>query len=111
MRLFLSALALAAVVATPAFAQARIVITIGGSEKVVYLPAKLAERLGYFHAQGDEVELRSETAGVEARDALLSGAVQGVAGFSDHTIPLQAQGTPVQPVVPFNLAPGDAVAD
>ncbi|TMH72559.1 MAG: ABC transporter substrate-binding protein, partial [Betaproteobacteria bacterium] len=65
MRSFLSAVALAAaVVATPAFAQARLVVTIGGSDKIVYLPAKLAERLGYFQAQGVEVELRSEAAGV-----------------------------------------------
>ena len=60
MRSLLSAVALAVVVATPAFAQARIVVTIGGSDKVVYLPAKLAERLGYFQAQGVDVELRSE---------------------------------------------------
>src|SRR5438128_4829569 len=109
MRLFLSALALAAVVATPALAQARIVITIGGSDKVVYLPAKLAERLGYFQAQGVEVELRSETAGVEARDALLSGAVQGVVGFYDHTIALQAKGKLVQSVVEFTVVPGEAL--
>ena len=109
MRQFLSALALAAVVATPAFAQARIVITIGGSDKVVYLPAKLAERLGYFQAQGVEVELRSEAAGVEARDALLSGAVQGVVGFYDHSIALQAKGKLVQSVVQFTVAPGEAL--
>jgi NitT/TauT family transport system substrate-binding protein len=106
---FLSAVALAVAVATPAFAQGRIVVTIGGSDKVVYLPAKLAERLGYFQAQGVEVELRSEAAGVEARDALLSGAVQGVVGFYDHTIALQAKGKLVQSVVQFTVAPGEAL--
>ncbi|HYR33618.1 MAG TPA: ABC transporter substrate-binding protein [Burkholderiales bacterium] len=109
MRSLLSAAALAAVIATPAFAQARIVITIGGSDKIVYLPAKLAERLGYFQAQGVDVELRSEAAGVEARDALLSGAVQGVVGFYDHTIALQAKGKLVQSVVQFTVAPGEAL--
>jgi sulfonate transport system substrate-binding protein len=108
-RTFLSALLLAAAFAAPAFAQARIVITIGGSDKIVYLPAKLAERLGYFQAQGVEVEVRSETAGVEARDALLSGAVQGVVGFYDHTIALQAKGKLVQSVVQFTAAPGEAL--
>src|SRR5947209_16675192 len=101
MRSLLSAVALAVVVATPAFAQGKIVITIGGSDKIVYLPAKLAERLGYFRAQNLEVELRSEPAGVEARDALLSGAVQAVVGFYDHTIALQAKGKLVQSVVQF----------
>src|SRR6267378_3828135 len=70
---------------------------------------KLAERLGYFQAQGVDVELRSEAAGVEARDALLSGAVQGVVGFYDHTIALQAKGKLVQSVVQFTVAPGEAL--
>ena len=109
MRTFLGGVVLAAVMATPAFAQGRIVITIGGSDKIVYLPAKLAERLGYFQAQGVEVELRSETAGVEARDALLSGAVQGVVGFYDHTIALQAKGKLVQSVVQFTVSTGEAL--
>src|SRR3989442_15742826 len=98
MRSLLSAVALAVVVATPAFAQERIVVTIGGSDKVVYLPAKLAERLGYFQAQGVEVELRSEAAGVEARHALLSGGVEGGVGFYDHTIALHAKGKLLQSV-------------
>ena len=109
MKTFLGAVALALVVTLPAFAQGRIVITIGGSDKIVYLPAKLAERLGYFQAQGVDVELRSEAAGVEARDALLSGAVQGVVGFYDHSIALQAKGKLVQSVVQFTVAPGEAL--
>src|SRR5258707_3040813 len=109
MRTFVSAVALAVVVATPAFAQGRMVVTIGGRDRGVDLPAKLAERLGYFQPQGVEVELRSEAAGVEARDALLSGAVQGVVGFYDHTIALQAKGKLVQSVVQFTVAPGEAL--
>jgi len=109
MRTFLSAVALAVFFATPAPALGRVVITIGGSDKIVYLPAKLAERLGYFQAQGVDVELRSETAGVEARDALLSGAVQGVVGFYDHTIALQAKGKLVRSVVQFTVSTGEAL--
>src|SRR5258706_609936 len=48
----LGVLVVAVVFATNALAQAKTVITIGGSDKIVYLPAKLAERLGYFQAQG-----------------------------------------------------------
>src|SRR3989442_15151370 len=70
----------------------KITLMVGGIEKIIYLPAKLAEQLGYFAAQGLDVELRSETAGVEAKDALLSGTGQGVVGFYDHTIALQAKG-------------------
>src|SRR5256885_17089496 len=69
----------------------KITLMVGGIEKIIYLPAKLAEQLGYFAAQGLEVELRSETAGVEAKGALLSRAGQGVVGFYDHTIAPQAK--------------------
>src|SRR5882762_4212425 len=86
----------------------KITLMVGGIEKIIYLPAKLAEQLGYFSAQGLEVELRSETAGVEAKDALLSGAVQGVVGFYDHTIALQAKGKAVESVVQFTLSTGEA---
>ena len=79
MKFLLCAAALAAYSGAPAVAAGKITIAIAGSDKIVYMPAKLAERLGYFQAQGLEVELRGEIAGIEARDGLLSGAVQGVA--------------------------------
>jgi NitT/TauT family transport system substrate-binding protein len=87
----------------------RVVLTIGGSDKVVYLPAKLAEQLGLFRAAGIDVELRSESSGVEARDALLSGGVDGVVGFYDHTVALQAKGKLVQSVVQFTVSTGEAL--
>jgi NitT/TauT family transport system substrate-binding protein len=89
-------------------AEGTITLMIGGADKIVYLPAKLAEQLGYFNAEGIDVELRSETAGIEGKDALLSGAVQGVVGFYDHTIALQAKGKLVQSVVQFTASTGEA---
>lgn len=83
-------------------------IVVGGIEKQIYLPAALAERLGYFKEQGLDVQLLSDTSGVNAEDALLSGGVQGVVGFYDHTIDLQAKGKFVQSVVQFSQAPGEA---
>src|SRR5205814_8077985 len=67
-------------------------IMVAGIDKQIYLPATLAERLGYFTAQGLTVELLSEASGVHAEDQLLTGAVQAVVGFYDHTISLQAKG-------------------
>jgi len=99
------ALSLAAGVA-PASAD-KISLMVGGIEKQIYLPAKLAEQLGYFKEQGLDVELLSEPAGVEAENELLAGAVQGVVGFYDHTIDLQAKGKFVESVVQFSQAPGE----
>src|SRR5690242_14130770 len=85
----------------------KISIMVGGLEKIIYLPAKLAEQLGYFKAEGLDVELLSEPAGVNAEDEMLAGAVQGVVGFYDHSIDLQAKGKLVESVVQFSQAPGE----
>src|SRR5471032_2519445 len=84
-------------------------LMVGGIEKQIYLPAALADRLGYFKEQGLDVRVLSDTSGVNAEDELLTGSVQGVVGFYDHTIALQAKGKFVQAVVQFSQAPGEAV--
>lgn len=93
--------------AFPASATDRIVLIVGGIEKQIYLPARLADQLGYFKEQGLEVELMSEPSGINAEDMMLSGAAQGVIGAYDHTINLQAKGKAVQSVVQFSIAPGE----
>ena len=94
--------------ATPACA-APIQLMVGGIEKQIYLPAALADRLGYFKEQGLDIQVLSDTSGGHAEDGLLTGSVQGVVGFYDHTIDLQAKGKFVQAVVQFSQAPGEAV--
>ena len=104
----LSAIAVAASLsASAAKAADTITIMVGGYEKQIYLPAKLAEALGYFKDEGLEVELLNEAAGVDAENQLLAGAVQGVVGFYDHCVDLQAKGKFVESVVQFSQAPGE----
>lgn len=90
-------------------AAAPIVLMVGGVEKQIYLPLALADRLGYFRDEGLDVQILSDTSGGHAEDGLLTGAVQGVVGFYDHTIDLQAKGKFVQDVVQFSRSPGEAV--
>jgi len=104
----LAAAACAFACVTPAHA-APIQLMVGGIEKQIYLPAALADRLGYFKEQGLDVQVLSDTSGGHAEDGLLTGSVQGVVGFYDHTIDLQAKGKFVQAVVQFSQAPGEAV--
>ncbi|GLH67720.1 ABC transporter substrate-binding protein [Geothrix edaphica] len=77
-------LALAAVLlaaaAWPGRAAERIVLMVGGIEKIIYLPVKLAQQLG---------------------------GAQGVVGFYDHTVYMQTQGKAVVSVVQFSQAPGE----
>ncbi|WP_337271289.1 ABC transporter substrate-binding protein [Oryzifoliimicrobium ureilyticus] len=85
----------------------KLTLMVGGYEKQIYLPAKLAESLGYFKDEGLDVELLNEPAGVDAENQLLAGAVQGVVGFYDHCIDLQAKGKFVESIVQLSQAPGE----
>ena len=50
-----------------------LVIMVSGAAKIVYLPAILTQRLGYFRDEGLDVELVSRPAGVDAENELLTG--------------------------------------
>ncbi|MFP3606712.1 ABC transporter substrate-binding protein [Paraburkholderia sp. SIMBA_053] len=95
-----------AVFACNAHAEEKITIIVGGINKLIYLPPKLAESLGYFKDEGLDVELQSQQAGVDAENELLAGAAQAVVGFYDHSIDLQAKGKDVESIVLFGLVPG-----
>ncbi len=72
---------LATALAGPALAADRVTIMVGGLEKQIYLPAMLAQQLGYFRDEGLDVVLLNEPAGIEGADAMIAGEVQGVVGF------------------------------
>ncbi|AMP05550.1 NMT1-like family protein [Collimonas pratensis] len=85
----------------------KITIMVGGITKMIYLPAKLTEQLGYFKEEGLDVELQSQPAGVDAENELLAGAVQAVVGFYDHSIDLQSKGKEVTAITVFGQVPGE----
>lgn len=106
----MSAVAAALAACSLGTAQAKddpITLMVGGISKIVYLPAKLTENLGYFKDEGLDVKLLSEPAGVNAENEMLAGAVQGVVGFYDHSIDLQSKGKNVESVVQFAQVPGE----
>jgi NitT/TauT family transport system substrate-binding protein len=105
----LLSLSIAAMLGFAPAAQAadKITLMVGGYEKIIYLPAKLTERLGYFKDEGLEVELLNEGAGVDAENEMLAGAVQGVVGFYDHCVDLQAKGKYIESVVQMAHSPGE----
>ncbi|AEM84603.1 ABC transporter substrate-binding protein [Streptomyces violaceusniger] len=85
----------------------KVKIMVGGLDKVIYMPAMLTQRLGYFKAEGLQVQLLTEPAGVQATTSLIAGDVQGVVGFYDHTLDLQVKGKQVESVVQLAQAPGE----
>jgi NitT/TauT family transport system substrate-binding protein len=105
----IAALAVSSLFATQAQAQTPIKIMVGGIDKQIFLPAKLAAQLGFFKEQGLDVELFNSTSGSLSATALLAREVQGVVGSYDHTIDLQSKGKFVTSIVQFAVAPGEVV--
>ncbi|MER7453139.1 ABC transporter substrate-binding protein [Nocardia beijingensis] len=85
----------------------QITIMVGGLEKVIYLPAVLTRQLGFFERNDIDVTLLGEQSGATAETALLTGDVQGVVGFYDHTIDLQAKDQCIRSVVQMSDVPGE----
>ena len=107
--LIASALCTALAAAAP-FAQAAdapLTIMVGGINKIIYLPAMLTEKLGYFKDAGLDVSLQSAPAGVNAENQLIAGAVQGVVGFYDHAIDVQSKGKEIEAIAVLCKVPGE----
>jgi len=90
-------------------AQPKFSVMVGGLEKIIYLPAMLTQRLGYFKDAGVNMTLFDEGAGQSAEEEMIAGKVDGVVGFYDHTIDLQAKGKILEAVVIFDRVPGEAL--
>ncbi len=90
-------------------AMPKFTIMVGGLEKIIYLPAMLTQRLGYFKEAKVDVTLLNEAAGVEAEDELLASRIDGVVGFYDHTIDLQSKGKFLEAVIILDRVPGEAL--
>jgi NitT/TauT family transport system substrate-binding protein len=98
-----SVLAALAVLSLPVFAQApeksKLTIGVGGKTLFYYLPLTIAERNGYFKAEGLDVEILDFPGGARALQALLGGSVDVVSGAYEHTITQQAKGQFIEALV------------
>lgn len=94
----------------PAATQApvNVSIMVGGLDKQIYLTATLAKQLGYYDAEGVNVQLVDEPSGQSAEDALLAGEVQVAFGSYDHPIDLAGLNKQVVDVFQALIAPGEA---
>jgi len=105
-----TALAAAALAAPALRAQNRpektkVAIAVGGKASFYYLPLTLAEQLGYFRAEGLEVEISDFAGGARALQAVVGGSADVVSGAYEHTINLQNKGQMFQAFVLQGRAP------
>jgi NitT/TauT family transport system substrate-binding protein len=93
----------AAMLAATAHAQGlekpKLTIGVGGKPLIYYLPLTIAERNGYFKAEGLDVEILDFPGGAKALQALLGGSVDIVSGAYEHTISQQAKGQAIEALV------------
>jgi NitT/TauT family transport system substrate-binding protein len=82
-------------------------VMVGGLDKQIYLPAMLAQQLGYYSQQGLDVQLSDEPAGVNAETDMIAGQIDAVVGFYDHNIDLQAKGKSTEEVAQMLQVPGE----
>jgi NitT/TauT family transport system substrate-binding protein len=83
----------------------KVTIAVGGKASLYYLPLTLAEQLGYFKAEGLEVEIKDFVGGTDALTAVLDGAADVVSGAYEHTLNLQRLGQFFQAFVLQGRAP------
>ena len=70
----------------------RVVIAVDHKASFCYLPLTVAERLGYFAAEGLDVQVHDHGESDKALQALLSGAAQVLSGAYSNAINQQLQG-------------------
>jgi NitT/TauT family transport system substrate-binding protein len=93
-----AAMLAAAAVAAPSlvFAQnklekTKVAIAVGGKAAFYYLPLTISEQLGYFKAEGLEVEISDFAGGARALQAVVGGSADVCSGAFEHTINLQSK--------------------
>ena len=109
-KLVISALALAVVLAGAAQAQTlekrQLTLGVGGKTALYYLPLTIAERLGYFKEQGLDVSINDFRGGAQSLQALVGGSADVVTGAYEHTIRMQAKGQDVRALIELGRFPG-----
>jgi NitT/TauT family transport system substrate-binding protein len=89
--------------------KSRVAIAVGGKSAFYFLPLTIAEQLGYFKAEGLDVEISDFAGGARALQAAQAGSADVVSGAYEHTIHLQSKNQVFQSFVLQGRAPQIAV--
>ncbi|EER59902.1 NMT1/THI5 like domain protein [Acidovorax delafieldii 2AN] len=111
----LSALSAVAACAPAGWAQparpapGRITIAVGGQGVLYHLPLTIADRLGFFQAEGLDVTVQDYAGGALALQATQAGAAQVCSGAYEHTLRQHARGHDYRAFVLQGRAPQQAL--
>lgn len=84
---------------------ARLALAVENRSAFCYLPLTVAERLGYFAAEGLDVQVREMPEPGHALQALLTGGVQALSGTYGSVVSLRARGETYPSIVVQGRAP------
>ena len=111
-RIFASAgVVAAATLAMPALhAQSRLeksklALAVGGKAAFYYLPLTISDQLGFFKAEGLDIEISDFAGGARALQAVVGGSADVCSGAYEHTINLQSKNQMFQAFVLQGRAP------
>ncbi|MDP3138874.1 MAG: ABC transporter substrate-binding protein [Burkholderiaceae bacterium] len=107
----LAAAALAAPMlsAQPRLEKSKLSIAVGGKASFYYLPLTISEQLGYFKAEGLDVEISDFAGGARALQSLVGGSADIVSGAYEHTINMQSKNQFIRSLVLQGRAPQIAI--
>jgi NitT/TauT family transport system substrate-binding protein len=100
-----SAVAVHGVGAQPKPEKNRVTIAVGGKSSFYHLPLAITQQLGFFVAEGVEVEIADFAGGARALQSVIGGTADLAAGAYEHVINLQAKKQEFQSIVLQGRAP------
>jgi NitT/TauT family transport system substrate-binding protein len=87
------------------FEKNKITLALGGKGSFYHLPLTIAEKLGYFVAEGLELEIVDFPSSIRAQQSLASANADVVCGAFEHLISLHAKQQSVQAFVALGRTP------
>ena len=100
-----AAIAAPALRAQPRIEKPKLSLAVGGKAAFYYLPLTISEQLGYFKAEGLDVEISDFAGGAKALQALMGGSADIVNGAYEHTINMQVRNQAITEFVLMGRAP------
>ncbi|MDO8278924.1 MAG: ABC transporter substrate-binding protein [Burkholderiaceae bacterium] len=95
--------------AQPRLEKSKLSIAVGGKASFYYLPLTISEQLGYFKAEGLDIEISDFAGGARALQSLVGGSADIVSGAYEHTINMQSKNQFIRSLVLQGRAPQIAI--
>ena len=91
--------------AQPRLEKSKLALAVGGKAAFYYLPLTISDQLGFFKAEGLDIEISDFAGGARALQAVVGGSADVCSGAYEHTINLQSKNQMFQAFVLQGRAP------